>query len=165
MPASVSILNLLAISGTTLWLASMPCSARQATTQLGVGITITGPVEQCGVVSSPMVFGPGQGVVMTGRASIATECPPAMPYQVSLSAGSLPGSSVNNRRMPSLGSPDVAYGLYMDPSLSRVWGEGEESVHATADGSVQPLTVYGKVAGNGVAPGSFADVVAVLVAY
>lgn len=60
------------------------------------------------------------------------------------------------------GSDRVSYNLFLDPSRTRLWADGENGLHVVGAGgrSPQRYVVYGRVpAGQEVPPGAYNDIV------
>jgi spore coat protein U domain-containing protein, fimbrial subunit CupE1/2/3/6 len=68
-------------------------------------------------------------------------------------------------RMLASSSGSVEYSLYTDSNRSAAWF-GATAVPGTGTGSAQSIPVYGRVpASTGTVPGSYSDVVQIIVTY
>ena len=97
-------------------------------------------------------------VLLRGTASIRVQCAPGTPWKVGIDNGQ--NFDGEMRRMAGVGG-FVKYQLYLDQSLTRVWGNDDTSVaRGTTDtsGNIVTLTVYGGVSPQpDVAAGSYTD--------
>jgi spore coat protein U-like protein len=98
---------------------------------------------------------------------IQVRCTKTTPYNIGLDAGTGSGATVATRKMTS-GAATVTYSLYSDSAHSTVWGNaiGTDTVAATASGSRQNHTVYGRMLSrNAPALGTYTDTITVTVTY
>ena len=141
-------------------------AAGSATTTLGVSLTIT---AGCAVTANPVAFATSSllTTALSASGSVVPNCTNTTPYTVSLDAGTGTGATVAARKMTGPSSATVTYSLYQDAGFGTVWGNTAGStVGGTGSGSPQSITVYGKVPVQAApAPGAYADVVGVTVAY
>jgi spore coat protein U-like protein len=141
-------------------------AAGTATTTMGVSLTIT---AGCTVSAAPVAFASASvlSTVVAASGSVTPTCTNTTPYTISLDQGAGSGASVAARKMTGPASATVTYSLYQDAAFSTVWGNTAGAyVSGTGNGSAQPLVVYGRVpAQSSPAPGAYADVVNVTVAF
>ena len=136
---------------------------------LNVSATVT---ANCTVSTSALAFGnvntiSGSNVDGTGGLSVT--CTNGTAWTASAGVGAGSGASFTGRRM-SAGSNQLGYNLYTSSGYTTVWGDGTGStgtIGGTGSGSVQSVTVYGRVSGgqSGVPAGAYADTVAVTITY
>jgi spore coat protein U-like protein len=119
--------------------------------------------------ASTLNFG-NQGILAANvdqTSTIQVTCTNTTPYNVGLDAGTGSGATVATRKLTS-GGATVNYSLYSDSAHSTVWGTtiGTDTVAATASGSGQNYTVYGRVPPQTTpAPGTYSDTITVTVTY
>lgn len=155
-------------TATTLMLTS-PAQADTVSSNLNVSATVT---KACTVTTSPVAFGnidtrSGSNVDATGGLSVT--CTSGTSWSADADVGGGSGATLATRKMTS-GSDILNYALYTDSSRSTVWGDGSgtsDTIDSTGTGTVQTITIYGRVPGGQTAApaGSYADVVAVTVTY
>lgn len=82
--------------------------------------------------------------------TLGIQCTASTPYDVGLSAGSGGGATVSTRLMTGPGSATIGYSLYKDSGRTVVWGDtgSPDVLVGTGNGSIQSLTVYGRVPGQ-----------------
>lgn len=87
---------------------------------------------------------------------------------MSLNAGTTSGGTIAARLMTD-SSNTLSYNLYTDVTYTTVWGDGtggSSPVAGTGSGSLQSLTVYGRVpSGQGEPTGSYSDTVTATITY
>ena len=99
---------------------------------------------------------------------ITVQCEPGTPFQIKLSAGLYAGGDFNGREMQS-GSTltPLRYNLFLDPSYSQVWGDGQgSSLFFSGLGSISPLQipVFGRIpAAQRVGAGQYNDSIVVTI--
>jgi spore coat protein U-like protein len=139
-----------------------PATAGNATTTLGVSLTIT---AACTVTSSPVAFG-SQGLLTSAvpaTGSLTVTCTDGTVYNVALDAGQGTGATVTNRLMTGPSTDTVSYGLFQDAGLATNWGATKAG---TGNGSAVTLNVYGNIpAQTSPSVGLYADTVGVLVTF
>jgi spore coat protein U-like protein len=119
--------------------------------------------------ASTLNFG-SQGILAANvdqTSTIQVTCTNTTPYNIGLDVGTGSGATVATRKMTS-GGATVSYSLYSDSAHTTVWGTtiGTDTVAATASGSGQSYTVYGRVPPQSTpAPGTYSDTVTVTVTY
>jgi spore coat protein U-like protein len=146
-----------------------PASAGSAGSNLGVNATVT---PNCTISTSPLNFGSVDTLSASpvdGSGGITVICTNLTGWTASANIGGGSGASFGSRRM-SQGSDLLTYNLYTNASRTTVWGDGTGSTSTignTGTGSVQSVTVYGRIpGGQSSAPaGGYADIVAVTVTY
>jgi spore coat protein U-like protein len=114
-----------------------------------------------------MAFGIYTGTAVSSTSSVTVQCTNTTPYTVGLDKGLGSGASVTNRLMTN-GSATLGYALFSDTARTVNWGQtsGTDTVAGTGSGSVQTLTVYGKIAGSlYVTPGSYTDTITASITY
>jgi spore coat protein U-like protein len=92
---------------------------------------------------SPVEFGGYSGNSIRVTGSVTFQCTQGTAYSISLSSGSGPSATINNRSM-SGGADALAYQLYSDAGYNLVWGDtpGVSTVSGTATGSAQTVLIY-----------------------
>ena len=123
-------------------------------------------VNQCGVSATNMNFGSASllAAALTATAQVSVSCNAAIPLAVALDNGAT-GTGPTNRLMTA-GSQSIQYGIYKDSAHSQPWGNTAGVNTATGTGPAATLTAYGQVpTQTGPAPGSYADVIGVMVTY
>lgn len=160
------LLNALPILGA---LSIMP-TARAATATGQFNVTIT--IQSNCVVQSATDLAFGSQGVLTGnvdaQSTISVQCTNTTPYTVGLSAGNGTGATVASRKMTGPAAATVNYSVYRDAARTQVWGTtiGTDTVAGTGNGSVQPISVYGRVPAQATpAAGSYSDTITVTVTY
>ncbi|QTK82864.1 Sigma-fimbriae tip adhesin [Agrobacterium tumefaciens] len=147
-------------------LAPSCSSVTQNATQ--VPFNVTAAVAPTCIVSANNINFGSHGVLNTAvdaTGAINLTCTSNLSYSVALNGG-LSNSPPAARKMVQ-GAASVTYGLYRDAGRTNVWGSAAGQIAAgTGTGSLQSLTVYGRVpAQNTPAPGNYADTVVVTVNY
>lgn len=125
----------------------------------------------CTVQAEPLDFGSVAGFLTSNvdaQSNISLQCVKGTNYKVGLDNGQ--HASGNVRRMLGPGGNLIEYALYSNPARSRAWGNnpGIDTVNRKAKGSVQNLTVYGRVppqAQTTQPAGDYSDIVTVFVTY
>jgi len=148
-----------------LVLAPTAAVAATATTTFGVSATVQ---ATCVVSATAMSFGTYTAAVANAASTVSVTCTNTTPYNVGLSAGLATGATVTTRQMTGPASALLGYALFSDAARTVNWGQtiGTDTVTGTGNGSAQALTVYGQVvAGQYVAPGSYADTITATVTY
>lgn len=161
----------LAVAGTgvsTVTAAQSAPSGQTSTAQLRVSLSVQ---AECRLTStSELAFGT-TGVIQTAinsTGSIGVQCTNTTPYNIGLNAGSGSGATVSARRMTSGAGAFITYEVFRDAARTQAWGDtvGSNTVAGTGNGSVQTLTVFGRVPTQPTpAPGSYTDTVTVTVTY
>ncbi len=162
-----------ALRGTALVAAAMitllgPAIAATATGNMTVRITIQ---AECKIqTSSDLDFGT-RGVIdanIDQTSTIGVQCTSGQTYNVGLSAGAGSGATTAVRRMTGPAAATIDYTLYRDTARTQLWGVtiGTDTVTGTGNGSVQNVTVYGRVPPQTTpAAGVYTDTVAITVTY
>lgn len=125
-------------------------------------------LPSCKVSASNMNFG-SSGIIaanVDATATLTLTCSNGAPYTVSLSNGNT-GTSPILRKMVN-GANSITYGLYRDAARSAQWGStiGTNTASGTGNGSLQTMTVYGRVQPqNTPAPGTYTDTIVVTITY
>ncbi|MEZ0471938.1 spore coat U domain-containing protein [Luteimonas salinilitoris] len=115
-------------------------------------------------------FGTVPGLINANRdqtSAISFTCTGRTAWNVALNNGQNASGSTRRMRLGASGSY-VNYELYRDPGRSQRWGTtaGADTVPGTGTGSVQTLTVYGRVPATQAVPaGNYGDVITVTVSY
>lgn len=145
-----------------------PAMGATATGNMTVRITIQ---AECKIqTASDLDFGT-RGVVdanVDQTSTIGVQCTTGETYNVGLSAGAGAGATTAVRRMTGPAAATVDYTLYRDTARTQLWGVtiGTDTVAGTGNGSVQNLTVYGRVPPQTTpAAGVYTDTVAITVTY
>ncbi|MDB5594459.1 MAG: Spore coat domain protein [Hyphomicrobiales bacterium] len=102
----------------------------------------------CLIQVSDVNFGTttGLSVGANGAGRIDLWCTRTTAYIVSLDGGMAQAASPLSRLM-SKGPTGITYGLYSDAALTQGWGwtDGRDTLSGTGTGTVQSLTVYGRI--------------------
>ena len=149
--------------------APQAASAGTASGSLSVTATVT---ANCTVSTTALAFGSvdpisGSNVDATGGLSIT--CTNGTAWTATAGIGSGTGASFTNRKMTS-GANLLNYNIYTTAARTTVWGSGSGgtgTLTGTGNGSIQAVTVFGRVASGqtSVPAGAYADTVAVTVTY
>ncbi|MER9295295.1 spore coat U domain-containing protein [Mesorhizobium sp. M0621] len=160
LASSIAALAAIMLSG--------PAFAATATGNMTVRITIQ---AECKVqTASDLDFGT-KGVIDANvdlTSTIGVQCTSGQTYNVGLSAGGGAGATVTARKMTGPAAATISYALYRDAARTQNWGitVGTDTVTGTGNGSVQNLTVYGRVPPQATpAAGVYTDTVAITVTY
>src|SRR5574340_301566 len=118
----------------------------------------------CTVTAAGVDFGAYRGMQLDLASSITVTCNKGTPYQIGLDNGihySAPHRRLKHRTTDNY----LIYELYRDAGRTTRWGNDEaSSVHMTADGEAQQITVYGRVpAGQTGLIGSYSNTTTVTV--
>ena len=159
-------------AGVALLLASASALAGSASGSLQVTATVQ---SACIVSGGTLQFGAAldpsaASTPVDASATVGVQCTSTTPYTVALDAGLNAGGAgqFSGRKMKN-GSSLLSYQLYQDSARSTVWGDGTGGsavVSGTGTGSVQSLSVYGRLPSlNGAVPGDYADTVTIVVTY
>jgi spore coat protein U-like protein len=122
--------------------------------------------NQCGVSATNMNFGSASLLTSTlsATAQVSVSCNASLPVTVALDNGAT-GTGPTSRRMTA-GGNSIQYGIYKDSAHSQPWGNTVGVNTATGTGPSATLTAYGQVPTQAApTPGSYADVVGVMVTY
>ncbi len=123
----------------------------------------------CQVSATDIDFGT-TGVLSSNvdaKGSIRVRCTAGVNYQIGLNGG-LSGATDPTQRRMSNGSHSVIYGIYRDAAHTQPWGDqlGVNTVAATATGTDQVFTTYGRVPPQPTPPaGTYRDTIVVTVTY
>lgn len=157
-----------ALLGAAMIIAEPSAMAATATSNMTVTITIQ---AQCLIqTASNLNFGTN-GVISANidqTSTIGVQCTSGLTYNVGLSAGAGVGATTAVRVMTGPAAATINYGLYQDSARSQTWGiiSGTDTEAGTGNGSVQNLTVYGRVPPQTTpAVGVYNDTVAITVTY
>lgn len=137
--------SLALVCGLTM-VASVAHSASPTTGSFDVTITIE---EDCQLVSGPTLNFGTHGALSANvdqTTTIQVQCTAGTTYDIGLSAGAN-SADVAARRMIGSDTDTVTYSLFQGSCCSTVWGDtvGVDTVNATATGSAQDFSVYGRV--------------------
>jgi spore coat protein U-like protein len=101
--------------------------------------------------------------------TVAVQCTNTTPFDIGLDAGTTTGATVGTRLLLNTSSSaTVAYTLWQDSGHTTNWGNtvGTDTESNTADGASHAYTVYGRIPPQTTpAPGTYADLVTVVVTY
>ena len=120
----------------------------------------------CTVSASGLVFGTYDPLLnqnVDSVASIAVNCDQAVAYSVALS----PGNGSYGARAMISGNHQLLYNLYVDATLTSVWGDGSgQSATVNANQATATHTVYGRVpAGQNAHVGVYSDTIVVTLTF
>jgi spore coat protein U-like protein len=142
-------------------------SAAAATSNSSFSVTAT-VVATCVVSATALAFGNYTGVQSDSTATLSMTCTNTTPYNIGLGVGLAPGATVTTRKMTGPLAAVLPYALFSDTDRALNWGNtvATDTVAGTGSGSVQTLTIYGRIAsGLYVAPGAYTDTVTATVTY
>lgn len=145
---------------------AQPTASRAATATSTINVTAT-VLSFCTIAAQPLAFGNYSSALVSATTSITVACTSGTPYDVGLDVGGGSGATVAARKMTYLTST-LTYGLFSDSTHTAVWGPtiSTDTVHGTANGLSQVLTVYGQIpASQLVAPGAYTDTVVATITY
>jgi spore coat protein U-like protein len=160
-----ALISVAVLAALTLGVSAAPASAATAGSTMGISATVQ---ATCLNTVSNLGFGTYTGVASAATATITVTCTNTTPYNIGLDAGLGAGASVTTRAMTGTNSAVLTYTLTSDAGNSVNWGNtiGTDTVAGTGNGAAQPITIYGNVvAGQFVAPGSYADTITATVTY
>lgn len=122
-------------------------------------------IDACIITANDHAFGnysPITGSDLDATSTIDVTCTNGLSYDVELDAGTTSGGAISARLMTD-STNTLGYNLYTTSARTTVWGDGTSSsvtVSGTGNGSVQSLTVYGRVPASQTAPaGAYSDTV------
>jgi spore coat protein U-like protein len=153
--------------GAALLVAAPAAPAMAATSTASVAVSAT-VVATCVVSTSPLAFGNYTGIQTDSTATITLTCTNTTPYNVGLGVGLAPSATVTTRGMTGPSGAELPYAMYSDAARTTNWGQtiATDTVPGTGTGSVQTLTVYGRItSGRYTAPGAYTDTVTATVTY
>ena len=140
-------------------------SGTHSTAQANFSISAT-VATQCTVVAGNLSF-PTASVLnqqVTASSSISVTCNASTPVTVALDNGAS-GTGPTARQMKS-GANAITYGIYRDAAFTLPWGSTAGTNTASLSTGTGSLTAYGLVpVQTSPAPGSYADVVDVIITY
>lgn len=161
-------INQAALAAASMLVLLGPAVGATATGNMTVRITIQ---AECKIqTASDLDFGT-RGIIdanVDQTSTIGVQCTNGQTYNVGLSAGAGAGATTAVRRMTGPAAATVNYTLYRDAARTQLWGVtiGTDTVAGTGNGSVQNLTVYGRVPPQTTpAAGVYTDTVAITVTY
>ena len=120
----------------------------------------------CTVGTSGIAFGgydPFVNQDVDSVANISVNCDDTTPYSIALSTGT---GSYDSRVMTS-GSHHLLYNLYVDATLTTVWGDGAGHSATVSDAqAIANHTVYGRIpAGQNAYVGIYSDTVVITITF
>lgn len=147
------------------WAALLPAvaGATTATGSASVGATV---VASCSLAATTLNFGTYVGTQLDATSTITVTCTNTTSYNIGVDHGLHAGFGTSFMAGP--GSAQVQYLLFRDAARTQEWSVtiGTNTVSGTGTGSVQVLTVYGRVFnGQYVTPGTYTDTVTATVTY
>lgn len=156
------------VLGAAMIIAEPPAMAAVATGNMTVRITIQ---AQCLVqTASDLDFGTN-GIIAANidqTSTIGVQCTAGQTYNVGLSAGAGTGATTAVRVLTGPAAATINYAIYRDTNRTQTWGVtiGTDTVAGTGNGTVQNITVYGRVPPQSTpAAGVYTDTVAITVTY
>jgi spore coat protein U-like protein len=157
----MTLLSRAALAAAAMALGLSGAHATTATANLNVSLQV---ISSCAVSATPLTFPQSSlSSIVDATATISVTCGSGTGYSVTLGDGQ--HSPASGLRMLTSSNGSVEYYLYSDTNRSAPWF-GATAVPGTGTGSVQPITVYGRVpASPGAAAGSYSDVVQITVTY
>ena len=143
---------------------------RQALQPIQIDVTVT-VITACEISATDHDFGTYDALSpspLDSTSTISVTCTSGASYSVALNAGTTGGGTIPARLMTD-GSNTLSYNLYTNAGYGTVWGDGtggSSDVTGTGNGSVQDLTVYGRMpAGQGEPAGDYSDTVTATITY
>ncbi len=141
-----------------------------STTTFGVSATVE---DSCNVAATALGFGNFAAIDnndVDATTTIDVTCSNGTTFDVGLDAGTATSATVTARQMEIAATGSfLDYSLHSDSGRATNWGEtvGTDTVSGTGDGTVQALTVYGRIPqGQQTAlVGSYSDTITVTVTY
>lgn len=120
----------------------------------------------CTVTTSGIAFGSYDPLLnqnVDSVASISVNCDEATAYSIALS----PGSGSYAARAMTSGSHQLLYNLYVDATLTTVWGDGSgPSAVVSANQALADHTAYGRIpAGQNAYVGVYSDTIVVTLTF
>jgi spore coat protein U-like protein len=152
----------------SLGLVASPVFAATTTSNLDVKITIR---TLCLAGATTAVDFGSHGLLNTDTdqtGTVSVTCTNGTSYTVGLGVGGGTGATITDRRMNGPGGATVLYHLYRDTNRTLNWGDigGADVQGGTGNGSLQSLTVYGRVPIQTTpAAGDYTDTVLVTFSY
>tara|TARA_R110001606_G_scaffold228604_1_gene376600 strand:+ start:359 stop:868 length:510 start_codon:yes stop_codon:yes gene_type:complete len=166
VPFNYSPCIILAIAGMLLPFGT--ASAATDTDTFDVTVTV---ITACEISATDHDFGTYDALSpspLDSTSTISVTCTSGASYSVALNAGTTGGGTIPARLMTD-GSNTLSYNLYTNAGYGTVWGDGtggSSDVTGTGNGSVQDLTVYGRMpAGQGEPAGDYSDTVTATITY
>jgi len=103
--------------------------------------------SNCTIAASNLVFNSYTGNQLDAASQISLTCTNTAAWNVGLNQGTYPGATVTARKMTASAGSSLSYSLYRDSARTLNWGNtvGTDTAAGTGTGSVQTLTVYGRV--------------------
>lgn len=130
---------------TLLSLTPVPLSAATATTTFTVRLVLQ---NDCAITASDLDFGTRTALAsnVDATSTVGVTCTNGAAYNVGLDAGNVP-LSTTLLRLLSNGSNVLNFQMYRDSARTQTWGNiiGLDTASGTGTGSLQNLTVYGRV--------------------
>ena len=157
----------------SLALAGLPItpSAQVFTFTSGMPVRVE-IVSSCTISASDLDFGAYNTSSTTpalGQTNIQLQCGTGVFLEVSLDAGTGPGSNTSHRRMgQESGTDRLDYDLYQDSGRTMHWGDksGRDTREVVSTGEPQTIPVYGEIpAGQRARDGTYSDTITVQVVY
>ena len=145
--------------------ASITGNFTTATATFSVTATVA---AGCSISATSLAFGTYSGALIGSTSTISVGCTNSTTYNVGLNAGTASGATVTTRKMTGPSSALLSYGLFRNSGYTNNWGNtvGTDTVSGTGTGSVQNLTVYGRLpAGQYITPGSYTDTITATITY
>ena len=125
-------------------------------------------MEACQVQAIPMAFGGGYDAIgsapLHGNGQVTVTC--SQPAIVRLGPGQHSDGTFSPRKMRMVsGGVNLDYNLYVDPTYTRIWGDGSTSTFIlNANPGTNTLTIYGQITGGQRVPtGMYQDLIVISV--
>ncbi len=150
------------------FVALAPVAATYAVEETG-SIAVSAEVAaSCTLSTSALAFGSYTATAdLDATTNLDLTCSSGTTYDIALDAGAGGTATTASREMTD-GTNILNYALYNDSGRSQTWGtsSGVDTVGGTGTGSVETITVYGRVPQGQYQPvGSYTDTVNVTVTY
>lgn len=128
-------------------------------------------IDACDITANDLDFGNYSAISgsnVDASSTLDVTCTNGTSYAIALNVGTTSGGAFTARLMTD-GSNTLNYNLYTSTARTSVWGDGTGAtltISGTGSGSLQSLTVYGRVpASQNVPVGSYADTVTATITF
>jgi spore coat protein U-like protein len=156
------------ISAASLLVCAGSGSAATDTDTFNVTATV---IAACAMTAGDHDFGNYEAVSgspLDSTSTISVTCTSGSAYSIALNAGTTVGGTIATRLMTDSVNT-LEYNLYTNGTYATIWGDGTSGsveVSGTGSGSLQQLTVFGRMPGSQAAPvGSYSDVITATITY
>jgi spore coat protein U-like protein len=143
-------------------IATLDCPGQACNTTTTSFLVTANTQAACTISATNLIFGDYIQAQLDSQSQISLTCTNGSPWNVGLNEGTFPGATVTTRRMTGPGNSSLLYSLYRDAARALNWGNtvGTDTVSGIGTGSVQTITVYGRVpASQPAGPGGYRDTI------